>query len=421
MPILAVNAGSSSLKFSLHPHAPAVEADGPLTEPSTALLADAILTGHVQGLEPGGAPRFKWRRGADSGDARLDPGEHPFDAALLALRDVLEQQFAQVAIEAVAHRVVHGGLRYRDSVLVTEQVLADLAELAPLAPLHQMHSLAAIRLFAALFPDVPQVACFDTAFHASLPDIEATYPLPRALTARGVRRYGFHGLSYQYVLGRLRLLSPRANDGLVMAHLGNGASLCATLDGTSRATTMGLTPLDGLMMGTRCGAIDPGIVLYLLRQGWDADRIETMLYSESGILGVSGRSADLRALDGENDAAARFAVEVFCQRAARETAALAVSVGGLDVLAFTGGIGEHRSEVREDICRQLSFLGVALDPERNRAASGAPASAIHADTSAVEVWVVPTDEGRVAASEAARLLDQAQRPEPKAPAPDSVL
>ena len=403
MSILAVNAGSSSLKFALYPRA--THADGDAA-PAAAPLVDAILTGHAQGLEPGGTPRFKWRRGADAGSVELAADGSPFDRALAALRGVLAEQFADLSIGAVAHRVVHGGSAFRASILVDDAVLAELEKLVPLAPLHQPHALNGIRLFRAAFPGVPQIACFDTAFHASLPEIEFTYPIPRELTAQGIRRYGFHGLSYQYVLSRLRLLSPRANDGLIMAHLGNGASLCATLDGVSQATTMGFTPLDGLMMGTRCGAIDPGIVLHLISEGWDAQRIQDMLYLQSGLLGVSGRSADLRELDPDYRPATRLAIDLFCHRIACEIAALVVSLGGLDVIAFTGGIGEHRAEVRQDVCRQLSFMGVAIDPERNRAASGAPASAIHAGGSAVEVWVVPTDEGRIAASEAAALLSR---------------
>lgn len=404
MPILAVNAGSSSLKFALYPRAPI--GDPVTTQPT---LADPILTGHAQGLEPGGTPRIKCSLGEEPLAVRLDhatEGGNAFDRALATLRRVLDEQFPQLAIEAVAHRVVHGGSLYRGSVLIDDTVLAEIERLSPLAPLHQPAALDGVRLFRAAFPGVPQVACFDTAFHATLPEVEFTYALPRELSARhDIRRYGFHGLSYQFVVERLRGLSDRAGGRMVLAHLGSGASLCATLEGKSRATTMGFTPLDGLMMGTRSGALDPGIVLYLLREeGWNADQIEGLLYRQSGLLGVSGRSADLRELDPAHDAAARLAIDLFCRRVARETAALAVAVGGLDVLAFTGGIGEHRGEVRAEVCRQLVFLGIAIDADRNRAASGASASAIHADGSAVEAWVVPTDEGRVAASEAARLV-----------------
>ncbi len=401
--ILAVNAGSSSLKFALYPRAQTT-ADA---TPADA-LADPVLTGHAQGLGPGGTPRFQCRYGGEALAVGLDGEDdaNPFDRALATLRRVLEEPFSQIALEAVAHRVVHGGARYRSSVVIDDTVLAELDRLVPLAPLHQPAALHGIRLFHATFPGVPQVACFDTAFHATLPEVEFTYPLPRELTAGGIRRYGFHGLSYQFLVAQLRRLAPeRAAGRMVLAHLGSGASLCATLHGESRATTMGLTPLDGLMMGTRCGTLDPGIVLYLLREGWSAERIEDLLYRKSGLLGVSGQSADLRELDPAGDAAARLAIDLFCRRVARETAALAVSIGGLDLLAFTGGIGEHSAEIREQVCAQLALLGVAIDPARNRTASGAPASPIHADHSTPEVWVVPTDEGRVAASEAARLLE----------------
>lgn len=407
--ILAVNAGSSSLKFALH----ACEPEPDWRSPAALPTADAVLTGHVQGLEPGGTPRLRWQVGAQKGGHALDAhesrtegaGASPFGLALDAIRGLVDDHFDDLALDAVAHRVVHGGARHTVAVEIDDGVLADLEALTPLAPLHQPHALQAIRSFQSAFPEVPQIGCFDTAFHATLAEIEYSYPLPRDMTARGIRRYGFHGLSYQYVIGRLRSLSPaRAGGRVVMAHLGNGASLCATQDGLSRATTMGLTPLDGLMMGTRCGTVDPGILLCMMHAGLSADRLQDLLWKQSGLLGVSGRSADMRMLQKEPDDAARLAVDMFCLRVARETAALAVSVGGLDLLAFTGGIGEHSAAVRADVARRLACLGIEVDEARNRDASGAGAVAIHAADSAVEVWVVPTDEGRVAASEAARLL-----------------
>ncbi len=411
MMILAVNAGSSSLKFALHPCA----LGQPAGSSADVELPDAVLTGHVQGLEPGGTPRLRWQVGADTGSRALDSevtgggdaATSPFGLALAALHGLLDDHFADVALDGIAHRVVHGGARYTAATVVDDDVLAELEALTPLAPLHQPHALHAIRVFRSAFPDVPQIACFDTAFHATLPEVETTYPLPREMTARGIRRYGFHGLSYQYVLGRLQTLSPqRVNGRVVMAHLGNGASLCATQHGESRATTMGLTPLDGLMMGTRSGAIDPGILLCLMHAGMSADQLQDLLWKQSGLLGVSGRSADMRSLQAEPDDAARLAIDMFCHRVARETAAMAASVGGIDLLAFTGGIGEHSAEVRADVARRLAFLGIELDEACNQDASGAGAVAIHAPTSAVEVWVVQTDEGRVAASEAARLLSE---------------
>jgi acetate kinase len=249
-----------------------------------------------------------------------------------------------------------------------------------------------------------QVACFDTAFHSSLPALETTFAIDRALTQSGVRRYGFHGLSYQYVSGVLQAQSPRASGRVVMAHLGNGASVCATLNHQSRATSMGFSALDGLMMGTRSGALDPGVLLYLMEQGWDHARIEKLLYKQSGLLGVSGVSADMRTLRHSDSEAARFATDLFAHRVVKEIGAQTASVGGLDVLAFTGGIGEHDALLRSQVGQALAYLGVSIDASRNQAAKGDTVQAIHANASAVEVWVVPTDEGRVAARDALTLL-----------------
>jgi acetate kinase len=280
--------------------------------------------------------------------------------------------------------------------------------LVPLAPLHQPHNLAGVRACRRTFPDLPQVACFDTAFHAHAPEMEQRFALPEGLWQEGVRRYGFHGLSYAYVNEVLASRSPRSRGRMLLAHLGNGASLCAVREGRGVASTMGFSALDGLMMGTRCGALDAGVVLHLLRQGHDADRIEHLLYKCSGLLGVSGISADMRTLRADTSTAARRAVQLFTYRVIRECGAMTACLGGIDVLAFTGGIGEHDAQLRQDVAAGLAHLGMALDAEANLAAKGDEVRAIQAPGSAVEVWVVPADEGRVAARDALAFVKAAR-------------
>ena len=393
MAILAVNAGSSTLKFSVHP----LQNQGVL---------DPVLIGNIQGLEPAGQPRLDWIWQGQLHQRALPAIEGtPFERALHALHGLLAELPALPPLRAVAHRVVHGGHQYQHSVRITPEVLRALEQLNSLAPLHQPHNLAGIRAFTAAFPELPQVACFDTAFHATLPREESHYALPQTLADQGVRRYGFHGLSYQSIMGTLQSCSARAHGRTLMAHLGNGASLCATLQGRSQATTMGFSALDGLVMGTRCGSIDPGVLLYLLEQGWDHDRIQALLYRQSGLLGVSGIAADMRTLRASTAPAAQFAIELFTRRVVRATGELSACIGGLDVLAFSGGIGENDSLLRADVAQRLAYLGVRVDATLNaRPAHGHAAWAIHAPDSAVEVWVVPTDEGRVAAAEAAALV-----------------
>ena len=393
MAILAVNAGSSTLKFSVHP----LQNQGVL---------DPVLIGNIQGLEPAGQPRMDWIWQGQRHQRALSAIEGtPFERALHALHGLLAELPTLPPLRAVAHRVVHGGHQYQHSVRITPEVLRALEQLNSLAPLHQPHNLAGIRAFTAAFPELPQVACFDTAFHATLPREESHYALPQTLADQGVRRYGFHGLSYQSIMGTLQSCSARAHGRTLMAHLGNGASLCATLQGRSQATTMGFSALDGLVMGTRCGSIDPGVLLYLLEQGWDHDRIQALLYRQSGLLGVSGIAADMRTLRASTAPAAQFAIELFTRRVVRATGELSACIGGLDVLAFSGGIGENDSLLRADVAQRLAYLGVRVDATLNaRPAHGHAAWAIHAPDSAVEVWVVPTDEGRVAAAEAAALV-----------------
>jgi acetate kinase len=286
----------------------------------------------------------------------------------------------------MAHRVVHGGGVFDGPVLLDASVLSTLETFSDLAPLHQPHNIRGARACMAAFADTPHVACFDTAFHASL------WP-------EGIRRFGFHGLSYDFLRTELRARSARASGRVVMAHLGNGASLCAMVDGRSVATTMGFSALDGLMMGTRSGALDAGVLLALLRDGWDVDRLEQMLYRESGLLGVSGVSSDMRSLRASDHPHAQEAIELFEHRVVRE-------IGGLtavmDALVFTGGIGEHDAALRERVCTRLAHLGVDMDAHRHSALEGS--GPIHAEGSSAEVWVIQTDEGRVAAQQAADLL-----------------
>ena len=394
MSILAVNAGSSSLKFALYP----VRAWA---------VAGAEMTGCIEGLEPAGQPRITWCKQGQAKtceSVQVAAGTDAFDAALATLKQLLATQLAHVTLQAVAHRVVHGGALYSASVRVTPEVLVQLATLNSLAPLHQPHNLAGVRAFSESFPDVVQVACFDTAFHRTLSPLETTFAIDRQLTASGVRRFGFHGLSYQFVSQVLRDVSPRSAGRTVMAHLGNGASVCATTEHQSRATTMGFSALDGLMMGSRSGALDPGVLLYLMEQGWGHDAIQKLLYKQSGLLGVSGESADMRTLRASGSPSAQLAIDLFTHRVVREVGALTACVGGLDVLAFTGGIGEHDAVLRQQVCEALHYLGVSVDAARNVAATGDAVRAIHADGSSIEVWVIPTDEGRVASMEALGLF-----------------
>jgi len=391
MAILAVNAGSSTLKFSIH------TLRGKQVQPS-------VLTGCIQGLEPGGAPVLDWTFQGRKKNLQLPVTDaDSFDQALRSLGELLTRKSIPV-IKVIAHRVVHGGRDFSASVVVTDDVLTRLDRLNSLAPLHQPHNLQGIRAFQKEFPTTPQVACFDTAFHATLPEVAYSFALPQALSEQGVRRYGFHGLSYQYVMSVIQQRSSQANGRVLMAHLGNGASLCAAIEGRSCATTMGFSALEGLMMGTRCGTLDAGVLLYLMEQGWDHDRLQTLLYKQSGLLGVSGISADMRRLRSDGSAAAQRAIDLFTRRVVRESGAMIACMGGVDVLAFSGGIGEHDAVLRAQVCERLGWMGIAIDPALNLEAIGDEVRAIHLPESRVQVWVVPTDEGRVAAQEASRLI-----------------
>src|SRR5579872_5860723 len=403
-PILVLNAGSSSVKFSLFE-----TLDGSLR---------AGAHGQVAGI--GTAPRIEIadQQGHKLLDRDCAAGDQ--EAAIAAILDWLTAHIGTEAdLAGVGHRVVHGGAEFTAPVLIDDTVLARLKALVPLAPLHQPHNLAAIRAIAGAAPNVPQVACFDTAFHHDQPPPARAFALPRALTDSGVRRYGFHGLSYEYIVSRLPEIAPDcANGRLVVGHLGNGASLCAIKADRSVATTMSLTPLDGLVMGTRCGALDPGVFLYLLQhQGMDAAAIEHMLYQQSGLLGISGVSSDMRTLLASREPAAREAVDLFVYRIGRELGSLAAAIGGIDTIVFTGGIGENAAEIRARVCRDAGWLGVALDEAANQA--GGPR--ISQPGAAVSAWVVPTDENLMVARHTRRVLDQiaSAQQEPSCPIPSS--
>ena len=351
--IIVLNAGSSSLKFSLYALA------------GTNLVLD--VRGQIEGLLT--APRFV---ALDATGALI--AERTWSAAMLDhagatsfLLGFLERDLARHRVIAIGHRVVHGGMRYDRPVIVDDDVMRELEALVPLAPLHQPHNLAPIRAVASRESAVPQVACFDTSFHRSQPPLAQAFALPAALTERGIRRYGFHGLSYEYIAGVLPSFDADAAHGcVVVAHLGNGASMCAMLDGVSMATTMGFTALDGLVMGTRAGTLDPGVILYLLDElKMDARAIEDLLYHQSGLLGVSGTSSDMRTLLASDNPRARFAVDLFCYRITRELGSLAAALGGLDALVFTGGIGEHAAPIRAQVLRNAQWLGFALDATAN--------------------------------------------------------
>ena len=303
---------------------------------------------------------------------------------------------------AFGHRVVHGGVKYDAPVRVNEAVLNDLAVLQPLAPLHQPHNLTPIRAVLNAAPQIPQVACFDTAFHRTQSNLAQAFARPRRLAEEGVRRYGFHGLSYEFLVLSLKELAPDlADKRIVFAHLGNGASLCAVKDGRSVASTMGFTAVDGLMMGTRCGSIDPGAILYMMqRHGMDAAAIEGLIYRQSGLLGVSGISSDMRALRASSDPAAKEAIALFVYRIVRELGSLVTALGGLDALVFSAGIGEHDALARAEVVDGSRWTGAILDPARSAQNEGF----ISVDNSSVAVWVIPTDEERLIARHTAAML-----------------
>ena len=387
--ILVVNAGSSSVKCGLYATAGErpTRVAGVHCDIQDDRMRITTLIGDSERIED--LPRTA------AASADVPAGNvSPWHTAVAVVLD-RAATLAGGRVAVVGHRVVHGGELLARPVVVTPRVLEDLASLVPLAPLHQPQNVAGIRAASAALPKAVQVACFDTAFHHTCPPVATRLAIPRQWHEAGIRRYGFHGLSYESVVARLPEITGSMPARAVVAHLGAGASLCAIRDGVSIATTMGFTHLDGLVMATRCGSIDPGAVLHLvLRVGLSAAAVETMLTRESGLLGVSGISGDMRVLLESADPRAEEAVELFCERAARETASLAAALGGLDAVVFTAGIGEHAPAIRERICAKLRWLGLELDPTAN--AVGGPRTSMA--QSRIAVWVIPTDEEGVIAA-----------------------
>ena len=391
--ILVVNAGSSSLKFSLFPAG---------RRPSRQ---DLVCEGAFDGIRD--RPHFTAKDGAGAqlADMRLKEGASHEDC-LAALLRWLDQCLPQHGLMAAGHRVVHGGMVYREPVLIDAKAVSELTRLVPLAPSHQPHNLAAIAALSKLYPSLPQVACFDTSFHHTQPQVAAAFALPRRLTGEGVRRYGFHGLSYEYIAGVLpeTIGAPAADGRVVVAHLGSGASMCGMKQRRSIATTMSFTALDGLPMARRCGSLDPGVVLYLQEQkGMSAAAVSDLLYQSSGLLGVSGFSDDMKTLLASDKPEAREAVDLFVYRICRELGSLVAALGGFDALVFTAGIGEHAPEIRRRVCEQSQWLGLEVDDAANEA--GGPR--ITKAGSKASAWMIPTDEDLMIARHTRRLVGAA--------------
>ncbi|QZA80800.1 acetate/propionate family kinase [Deefgea piscis] len=387
--ILVLNAGSSSLKFSLF-----------------LLQEEALnvwLTGQLEGLYT--APRFKVKDalGALIGEKQWLDGESlGHEGALAYLAEFLREQLGEHQLVAVGHRVVHGGMTYTAPVALNAAIVQDLSRLTALAPLHQPHNLKPISILLAQRADLLQVACFDTAFHCTQAAVEQIFALPQQITELGVRRYGFHGLSYEYITTVLPQYAAQARR-VVVLHLGNGASMCAIQDGQSVASSMGFTAVDGLPMGTRCGNLDPGVVLYLIDElKMDVRAIEKLLYQQSGLLGVSGLSSDMRTLLDSDEPQAKFAVDLFVYRIARELGALAATMGGIDALVFTAGIGEHAPLIRQRVCQAAAWLGLDLDETANQAG----AACISQADSAVSAWLIPTHEEWMIAQHTRQILQR---------------
>jgi acetate kinase len=376
--ILTLNAGSSSLKFAAF----ALVEGG---EPS------ALASGEIEGIGATAQGRVTTASGEKSA-LRFEGSGLGVDhaAAMSAILEWLKDAGYDSSVAAVGHRIVHGGPDYSEPVLIDEATLAKLRALIPLAPLHQPHNIAGVEAAMRSFPSTPQVACFDTAFHRAHPFIHDTYALPRSYYDEGVRRYGFHGLSYEFIMRKLRTIAPDvARKAVIIAHLGNGASMCAVHGGRAIATTMGFTALDGLSMGTRCGQIDPGVALYLMAEKkMSVDDISELLWKNSGLKGMSGISQDMRELEASDSPGAREAIAYFVSRIRRELGALAATVNGADAVVFTAGIGEHSWKVREAALKDMEWMGIHLDAEANRA----NAQIISAKDSPTIVYVIPTNE-----------------------------
>jgi len=397
---LVINAGSSSLKFAV-------------CQPPDGDAWRLAARGQIEGI--GTSPRLTVKDAGGESLAKENVSASDARQAVDVLAQWLQSHFGSARVLGVGHRVVHGGPRYAGPAAITPEVLAELRKLVPLAPLHQPYNLAAIEAVGQRLPDVPQVACFDTSFHRGQPAVAELVPLPHEIRERGIQRYGFHGLSYEYIASVLPQIAPDVAGGrVIVAHLGSGASLCAMRAGKSVDSTLGFTALDGLCMGTRPGSLDPGVVLHLF-QGLKLSptEVETVLYKKSGLLGISGISNDMRDLLGRDDPNARLAVEYFVYRAAKEFGALTAVLGGADALVFTAGIGENSAEIRERICRASAWLGIELDPRAN--AAGGPR--ITTPQSKVSAWVIPTNEELMIARHMARLLG----PQPSGKPPQSKI
>jgi len=389
--IVVINAGSSSIKFSLY---------------SGAALA-LTFKGKIENMYSG-VTRFSAQdaQGHSIGERSWADAPLNHEAGMRFLIDFAQSHLDGHRVVAVGHRIVHGGVAYSGPRRLDAGVLAALEKLIPLAPLHLPHNLAPVRAVMAMAPDVPQMGCFDTAFHVGQPPEAQAFALPARITEQGVRRYGFHGLSYEYIASRLPDADPSlASAKVVAAHLGNGASMCAMAGGRSVASTMGFTAVDGLPMGTRCGALDPGVVLYLIEQlGMDVGAVQKLLYQQSGLLGVSGISPDMRTLEQSGDPRAKAAIALMVYRIGRELGSLAAALGGLDALVFSGGIGENSTALRAAVCRDAAWLGVKLDAAANDANPRGVARISAAD-SKVAVWVVPANEELMIARHTQTLLE----------------
>lgn len=383
--ILVLNAGSSSLKFSLF----TCSASNELT---------VVYHGNEAGI--GTHPHFtvKDANGQQVLNQDLSIANH--EQALMVLLDWLAHYAAEFTLIAAGHRVVHGSTLFHAPVLIDITILEQLTQLIPLAPLHQPHNLAPIRALMKLKRNLPQVACFDTAFHGTQPAVAQMFALPRRLTEQGIKRYGFHGLSYEYIAESLPQLTGKMPDKTVIAHLGNGSSLCALYQGKSVATTMGFTALDGLPMGTRCGAIDPGVLLHLLNQGMSVSDLSHLLYHESGLLGISGTSNDMQELLLDHSPHVQEAIDLFVYRLHRELGSLVATLAGLDTLVFTAGIGQYAAKIRANLCYAAIWLGIELDEKANQE----NALCISSAKSRVSVWVIPTDEEKMIAKHTYRLI-----------------
>ncbi len=395
--ILALNAGSSSIKFALF------ECVG--THRDLRLL----LKGSVS--QQGADVKLTVKDGEDTFSERLPGasghGNFDYDVAINQLLAWINEHHSEIALSAVGHRVVHGGQTCTAPVLINDAILNDLDALIPMAPLHQAHNLSAIRIVGQHWPEVPQVACFDTTFHRTLPVVARAYALPRDITAAGVVRYGFHGLSYEYIASQLpRVLGATAGGKVIVAHLGNGASLCAMVNGKSVATTMGFSALDGLVMGTRCGTLDAGVVLYLQQQlHLSVDEVSELLYQRSGLLGVSGISGDMQVLLDSTESQAAEAIDLFIYRIVGEIGALTAAMDGIDALVFTAGIGEHAAQIRTRICQSCGWLDARMDESANN--NGL--ELIHAPSSRLQLAVIPTDEEYMIAVHTVQCIDAGSR------------